>query len=40
MQPALKSADSRLTISATWDGERANCENRLATSMKNGAPGG
>ena len=40
MQPALKSADNRLTISATCDGELANWEIRLATSIKNGAPGG
>ena len=40
MQPALKSADSRLTISATCEGELTNWEKRLATSIKNGAPGG
>ena len=28
------------TIRATCDGSLANCEKRLAVSMKNGAPGG
>ena len=29
-----------LTMRATSDGSLANCENRLAVSMKKGAPGG
>lgn len=28
-----------LTMRATWEGSAANCEKRLAVSMKNGAPG-
>ena len=40
MQVALSSALIMLTISATCVGSLANCEKRLAVSMKNGAPGG
>ena len=40
MQPAESSADMVFTIRATCDGSLTNCENRLAVSMKNGAPGG
>ena len=40
----MHEAESRalimLTIRATCVGSLANCENRLAVSMKNGAPGG
>ena len=37
---ALSSALIVFTIIATCDGSLANCENKLAVSMKNGAPGG
>ena len=37
---ALIKADITLTIIATCEGSWANCENKLAVSMKNGAPGG
>ena len=40
MQPALSRADMMLTIKATSEGSLANWENKLAVSMKNGAPGG
>ena len=40
MHVALSSALIVLTIIATCDGSLANCENKLAVSMKNGAPGG
>ena len=40
MHDALSSALIMFTISATCDGSLANCENRFAVSMKNGAPGG
>ena len=40
IHPALSRADMVLTISATSEGSRASCENRLAVSMKKGAPGG
>ena len=32
--------DMIFTIFATWVGSLANCEKRLAVSMKKGAPGG
>ena len=40
MVVALRSALIVFTILATCDGSLANCENRFAVSMKNGAPGG
>ena len=40
IQPALSNADSKFTMRATSEGILANCENRLAISMKKGAPGG
>ena len=40
MVAAESSALIVLTMRATWLGSLANCEKRLAVSMKNGAPGG
>ena len=40
IQPALINADIVLTIRATCEGSLVNCENKLAVSMKKGAPGG
>ena len=40
MHTALSRAFMMFTIKATCDGSLANCEKRLAVSMKNGAPGG
>ncbi len=40
MHNALSTADIMLTIMATLPGSLVNCENRLAVSMKIGAPGG
>ena len=40
MVRAENSALIVFTMYATCDGSLANCENRLAVSMKNGAPGG
>jgi hypothetical protein len=40
IQVAERSALIVLTILATIDGSLTNCVNRLAVSMKNGAPGG
>ena len=40
MHVAESSALMVFTMNATVDGLLANCENRLAVSMKNGAPGG
>ena len=40
MVVALSSALIVFTIRATCEGSLANCENRLAVSMKKGAPGG
>jgi hypothetical protein len=40
MHPALSKAFMMLIILATCEESLANCENRLPTSMKKGAPGG
>ena len=40
MVAAESSALIVFTMRATCEGSLANCENRLAVSMKNGAPGG
>ena len=40
MVVALSNALIAFTIFATCEGSLANCENRFAVSMKNGAPGG
>ena len=40
MVAADSSALMILTMRATCDGSLVNCENKLAVSMKNGAPGG
>ena len=40
MHVALSRALIMFTIRATCEGSLANCEKRLAVSMKNGAPGG